>query len=127
MNIPQVEEGDILDMTVYVDISTVVETWYVKLSNVTDVENISPIKSLVAMFRTYGKNPLYDNMLDLDLEIVDTGGKEEYFTFDVTDQFDGNKEHWIIIDDPIIIDKPAGGGFLPMVDEWKDIETDIII
>lgn len=162
VHIPQVYEEEVLDMTVGVDVSTVVETWYVKLSNVKGVENISEIKSLmtgmsestllhnrqdsenpvtilfdmkagkdgrslVGMFRIYGKNPLYDSLLDIDLEITDTGGEEEYFNFDVTDQFDNNKDHWIIIDEEIVVDKPVGGGFLPTVDEWENIETDIII
>ena len=86
-------------------------------------------KSLEATFRTFGKNPLFENLLELDLNVTDTGGEEHYHHFDVTDQFDENKDHLIIVDEPVEIEKPqtGGGGFAPEVDDWEDVNTDIII
>ena len=85
-------------------------------------------KSLIASFRTFGKNPFYQNNLELDLNVTDTGGNEHIHHFDVTDQFDGNDEHLIIVDKPIKVEPPkSGGGFAPEVDDWEDVETDIII
>ncbi len=84
-------------------------------------------KSLIASFRTFGKIPSSLNYLELDLNISDSGGQEHVNHFDVTDQFTGNEEHLIIVNQPIVIQPPKSGGFAPEVDDWDDVETDIII
>lgn len=54
-------------------------------------------------------------------------------TLDITDKFsepDAIEHQWLLLDQVLIIpepENPDGGGFVPGVDDWDDIETDIII
>ena len=86
--------------------------------------------ALIGSFNTFGKNPDYSNFLSLDLNIVDNAGEEHHYHFDLTDQFFDNDEYHLIVENPIIVEEPkveGGGGFVPSVDEWDEVETEIIL
>ena len=85
---------------------------------------------LTAKFNTFGWNPKISEKQVLSLVFTDTGGKGHVFNFDVSKQFPDNKEQIIRIDAEIHIPEPISsgdGGFAPVVDEWDDVHTDIII
>lgn len=91
-----------------------------------DVEN----GALIGSFNTFGKNPDYSSFLSLDLNIVDNAGEEHHYHFDLTDQFFDNDEYHLIVENPIVVEEPkveGGGGFVPSVDEWDEVETEIIL
>lgn len=84
-------------------------------------------------FNTFGRNPDFHGEQILSLVVTDIGGDAHIFNFDVSSQFIDNPEQVIYINtDQIVIDKPdssdeSNGGLAPDVDEWEDIEIDIII
>lgn len=84
-----------------------------------------------AKFNTFGRNDLAGRAQILSLVLTDTGGKNWCFNMDVTEKFKDNPEQYILIrTDEIEIDKPentGGGGLAPKVDEWGEINTEIII
>lgn len=85
---------------------------------------------LTARFNTFGHNPDIGVPQILSLVFTDIAGKGRTFDFDVSEQFPGNKEQIIRIVTEIDIPKPmtsGDGGFVPKVEEWDDINTDIII
>lgn len=85
---------------------------------------------LTARFNTFGHNPDIAVPLVLSLVFTDIAGKGRTFDFDVSDQFPDNKEQIIRIVTEIDIPKPmtsGDGGFVPKVEEWDDVNTDIII
>ena len=66
----------------------------------------------------------------LSLVFTDVAGKGHVYNIDVSNQFPGNKEQIIRIQTEIDIPEPmtsGDGGFVPKVDEWDEINTDIII
>ena len=86
--------------------------------------------TLNAGFNTFGRNPDCKEPQILSLVFIDVAGKGKTFNFDVTDQMIDNKEQIIRLEAEIDIPKPmtdGSGGFVPKVDEWEDINTDIII
>jgi hypothetical protein len=85
---------------------------------------------LTARFNTFGANPLSGTTQVLSLVFIDIAGNGRVFNIDVSDQFIDNPEQIIRINTEIDIPKPitAGdGGFAPEVDEWNDVNTEIII
>lgn len=85
---------------------------------------------LTARFNTFGHNPDIAVPQVLSLVFTDIAGKGRTFDFDVSDQFLDNKEQIIRIVTEIDIPKPmtsGDGGFVPKVEEWDDVNTDIII
>lgn len=84
---------------------------------------------LYTIFGTFGKLPGADNKIYLDITVTDTGGGQNRYIYDVTDQFDdaNNIDNKLVIRDEIDIPKgPAGGGGIaPDVDEWDKEEIDI--
>ena len=91
-----------------------------------DVDN----GALIGSLNTFGKNPDYSSFLSLDLNIVDNAGKEHHYHFDLTEQFFENDEYHLIVENPIVVEEPkveGGGGFVPSVDEWDEVETEIIL
>ena len=86
--------------------------------------------TLDAGFNTFGRNPDCKDPQKLSLVFIDVAGKGKTYTFDVTEQMIDNKEQIIRLKAEIEIPKPmtdGSGGFVPKVDEWEDINTDIII
>lgn len=86
---------------------------------------------LVASFNTFGYNP--DSRQVLSLVIIDVSGRGHEFNIDISGQFVDNEAQAIhIVTDEIVIEEPedpgtGGGGLQPDVDEWENIENDIII
>ena len=80
-------------------------------------------------FNTFGKHPGVESVITLDLLVVDTGGGEHIFSYDITDQFKGNEDHILEVVGDFEVREPAegGGGLAPDVDDWDDVNTDIII
>lgn len=86
---------------------------------------------LTAKFNTFGYNPQSGVPQILSLVFTDIAGNGYSFDFDVSDQFVSNPEQIITIEtDKIHIPTPitsGSGGFVPDVDEWDDVNTDIKI
>lgn len=86
--------------------------------------------TLTAKFNTFGQHPESGTKQILSLVFTDVAGKGHVFDFDVSNQFPNNPEQIIRIRTEIDIPKPmtsGDGGFVPKVDEWDDINTEIII
>lgn len=95
-----------------------------------DNQTIDANGVLTARFNTFGYTPDNSQKQILSLVFTDLAGKGYVFNFDVSDQMRNNKDQIIRIIHDIDIPKPitsGGGGFAPVVDEWEDINTDIII
>lgn len=87
---------------------------------------------LYATFYTFGKIPGIESGFEVTFDFQTDYGKPYSVTFDITDEFkteNALKHRWIILDKTIEIPKGStgGGGFAPGVNEWGDINTDIII
>ena len=87
---------------------------------------------VTARFNTFGYNPESGMNQVLTLVFTDIAGNDHHFDFDVSDAFqnDNGDQHIIIETDQIHIPKPmtsGSGGFVPKVDEWEDINTEIRI
>ena len=85
---------------------------------------------LNAKFNTFGRNPECVDPQVLSLVFIDVAGNGKTYNFDVTEQMIDNEEQVIRLVTEIDIPKPmteGSGGFVPKVDEWEDINTDIII
>ena len=163
VDIPVRYEGDEdIDVTVEIDVHSVVETWKVSVVNVVGLEWVRDVvavisgqaeshyiglgensersvsiffekevdaenNALVGSFNTFGKHPGETGILSFDINVTDTGGEEQHFHFDVDSQFMDNPDREIVVDEPITIEEPkvSGGGFVPTVDDWQDVHTDI--
>lgn len=85
---------------------------------------------LRARFNTFGWHKDIGEPQILSLVFTDLSGKGHVFNVDVSDQFPGNKEQIIRLDMDINIPEPitsGDGGFVPKVEEWDDVNTEIII
>ena len=85
---------------------------------------------LTAKFNTFGWTDRITEPQVLSLVFTDVAGKGHVFNIDVSDQFIDNPEQIIRINVEIDIPEPmtsGDGGFVPKVDEWDEINTDIII
>ena len=85
---------------------------------------------LTARFNTFGWHAGLTEPQVLSLVITDVAGKGHVYNIDVSDQFPDNPEQIIRINLEIDIPEPmtsGDGGFVPKVDEWDEINTDIII
>lgn len=84
-----------------------------------------------AKFNTFGRNALAGRKQVLSLVLTDTGGKSFCFNMDISEKFNNNPLQYILIKtDDIVIEKPeqtGGGGLAPSVDEWGEINTEIVI
>ena len=85
---------------------------------------------LTAKFNTFGWHKDISQPQVLSLVFTDIAGHGHVYNFDVSKQFPDNKEQIIRIETEIDIPEPmtsGDGGFVPKVDEWDEINTDIII
>lgn len=83
-------------------------------------------------FNTFGKLPDAENRLEVSFDFITADGRALSATIDITDKFsepDAVEHQWILLDQIIEIPEPThdGGGFTPGVDDWGEIDTDIII
>lgn len=95
-----------------------------------DNQTIDENGTLTARFNTFGKNPDISEPQMLSLVFTDVAGKGHVFNIDVSDQFIDNPEQIIRVRTEIDIPEPISsgdGGFVPEVDEWDEINTDIVI
>ena len=95
-----------------------------------DNQKIDQNGTLTAKFNTFGWHPEIGEPQVLSLVFTDIVGNGHVFNVDVSDQFPDNEEQIIRINITIEIPEPmtsGGGGFVPKVDEWDEIHTDIII
>ena len=85
---------------------------------------------LTAKFNTFGWNKNINEPQVLSLVFTDVAGHGHVINVDISKQFPDNKEQIIRIEMDIDIPEPmtsGDGGFVPKVDEWDEIHTDIII
>ena len=85
---------------------------------------------LTAKFNTFGRHNGITEPQILSLVFTDVAGKGHVYNVDVSDQMVDNPEQIIRIETEIDIPEPmtsGSGGFVPKVDEWDEINTDIII
>ena len=81
---------------------------------------------LKTTFNTFGKLP-GESQSYLHILLTDSEGNVITVTEDITEQFD-NPTHEIVIDEPIDIPAPeGGGGIAPTVEEWENINQDVPI
>ena len=95
-----------------------------------DNQTIDENGVLTAKFNTFGWTDKISEPQVLSLVFTDVAGKGHVFNIDVSNQFPGNTEQIIRINTEIDIPEPmtsGDGGFVPKVDEWDEINTDIII
>ena len=85
-------------------------------------------KVIKGKYNSFGQHPDRKHETIIDISVKNRGGGQQIFHFDVTDQMKDNPKQYILIQDPIKIEETGGGGgFQPVVDEWDDIHTDIIL
>ena len=85
---------------------------------------------LTAKFNTFGWHKDIKDAQVLSLVFTDIAGHGHVHNFDISEQFPNNKEQIIRIEVDIDIPKPetsGDGGFVPKVDDWDEINTDIHI
>ena len=86
---------------------------------------------LTARFNTFGYNQDSSEPQILTLVFTDIAGNDHHFDFDISDQFKNNEHQVISIGtDEVDIPKPmtsGSGGFVPKVDEWESVDTEIRI
>lgn len=100
-----------------------------------EVEQGSDEAFIYTTFHTFGKLPDQNNELQLTFDVRTTDGRALTTTIDITDEFskpDAIEHQWLLLDTVLTIPEPeeptgGGDGFVPEVDDWEDIETDIII
>lgn len=84
-------------------------------------------------FNTFGKIPAQQNHLEVTFDFLTVYGDPYSETLDITDVFatkEAQENRWLLIDHTIEIPEPpkvGGGGFDPGLDDWKDVESDVII
>ena len=87
---------------------------------------------ICGVFNTFGK--LDDNAVAI-FTIVDAAGnthQKEVSLSSIYKTEDAIEHHWLLIDDAWVIDdptpvRPQNGGFQPMVDDWEEVEGEIIL
>ena len=85
---------------------------------------------LTAKFNTFGWHPDINEKQVLSLVFTDIAGHGHVHNFDISEQFIDNEEQIIRIVTEIDIPKPetsGDGGFVPKVEDWDEINTDIHI
>ena len=88
-------------------------------------------------FGIFGRIEEMANMLEVTFDFMTTYGVPFSATLDISADFDSPdaiNHHWLLLDEVITIPDPppssgggSGGGFTPSVDQWQDIESDIVI
>lgn len=97
-----------------------------------DTPTIDENGRVTARFNTFGYNPASGMKPVLTLVFTDIAGNDHHYDIDISEHFGGedNDQHILIETDEIHIPKPmtsGSGGFVPKVDEWENINTEIRI
>ena len=89
-------------------------------------------------FGVFGRIDDMANMLEVTFDFMTTYGVPYSTTLNISANFDAPEavsNQWLLLQEVITIPEPppstggdsTGGGFTPSVDEWNDVESDIII
>jgi hypothetical protein len=95
-----------------------------------DNQEIDQNGILTAKFNTFGYNPDIEEPQVLSLVFTDIAGKGVVYNIDVSEHFRTSPDQTIRINMEIDIPEPMNsgdGGFVPKVDKWDEVNTDIII
>lgn len=86
---------------------------------------------LFAVFNTFGKCPLLETGVIVNVLVTTENGSRCRYVYDVTDQWlnPDNSAHRIVVEEPVEIpgDDYQGGGFDPIVNEWDGEAIPVII
>lgn len=88
---------------------------------------------IYATFNTFGKIPEAENELEITFDFLTVYGEPYSEAIDISDIFstkEAIENQWLIIDRTIVIPEPPkikDEGMKPSLDDWTDVETDIII
>lgn len=93
---------------------------------------------LCAVFNTFGKIPEATSNLHVTFNVLDVAGNLQQKDINLDMIFksqDAIEHHWLLIDETWTIADPgqggggqdSGGGFKPVVDDWDEINEDIIL
>lgn len=85
------------------------------------IHSINGNGTITGCFNTFGKHPMAFANIFVNIAITNEAGGLYQWIYDVTSQFNDpdNKNHHIILSDPIIVPKSDAEGFLPTVGEWQ--------
>lgn len=97
-----------------------------------DTPTIDENGRVTARFNTFGYNPASGMKPVLTLVFTDIAGNDHHYDIDISEHFGGedNDQHIFIETDKIHIPKPmtsGSGGFVPKVDDWESVDTEIKI
>lgn len=94
----------------------------------------STTATLYTTFNTFGKLPELPSRLTVTFEFMKRDGSSQTEEIDITEMFDTplvKEQQWILIDHEIELSPPEGtpisGGMTPGVDDWKDVESGLIL
>lgn len=106
--------------------------WNLELKDFAPKNDEAPHEGvLFATFNTFGIDPqISAPVFRVELRLTD--GSVQSDTVDMSAYFASENcrlRQWLLIDGELVVDKPdnpiGDGGFVPDVDEWEDVETDI--
>ena len=84
---------------------------------------------IYATFNTFGKLP--DRNTTMTIEFIKTDGSSQNEEFNIDGMFETplvRDNRWILLEREITISRPEGtGGLRPGVDEWKDMDADVVM
>lgn len=112
-------------------------TLYLEMLAAKDKERLSNDEVYIyTTFGMFGRHEGEDNTLEVTFDFITTYGVPYNITFDIASDFnkpEAINHQWLLLDYEIEIPPPppgtgnGDGGFKPSVDEWDDVQTDIII
>lgn len=90
---------------------------------------------LCAVFNTFGKLEDSNSDLIVTFNVIDSAGNLLQKEINLNQVFrteDAIEHHWLLIDETWTIvdptpEKPQNGGFQPLVDDWEEVEGEIIL
>lgn len=110
-------------------------TLYFEMRRSDDPSRTDDTAVIYTTFGMFGRLPDADNKLEVSFDFLTRDGRALSHEFDITSKFsepDAIEHQWLLLDDEIEISEPpdepgSGGGFEPGVDDWEDVNSDIII
>ena len=92
------------------------------------------LATLYSTFNTFGKIDGIPTICTLSFEFIKSDGFTQVEKIDITDLFDTplvKEKQWILLEHEIVITPPEGagseGGMRPGVEEWTDVEAEIVM
>lgn len=112
--------------------------YFEMLTDANNAKTRDDVAVIYTTFGMFGRIEDMDSVLELTFDFMTTYGVPYTTTLNISADFDAPEaiEHqWLLLDEMITIPDPppstgdnnTGGGFQPSVDEWDDVESDIII